>query len=342
MKKQLLIILLLLCNVGLWAQAAYIPFPSNVIIYGRTQTFNSSWTSAVYNSYRTEITGDTLIGAYRYQKLYSGLGPFTVTDPIRNDTLNKKVYLYSVSTGMEKLLYDFNLSVGDTVNQYNGYGFYAPLVSGATPLVNIDTAWVTSIDSVLMNHDGLFHRRFNFGGIVKDINPGYPDIEINSLNPGPYSYSGGSMSFYITMQPLIEGVGQIYNPVSYYYFFEHQWDYTLFCASINGAPLVSLPPVPDPLANPVLCNSIYTSIDEPKESTDFVLYPNPTKGLLQIKTKQQINSIKVTDVFGKQVYFSKINKSETEINISNLTNGIYFVRLSDLKGNSVVKKIVKE
>lgn len=85
--------------------------------------------------------------------------------------------------------------------------------------------------------------------------------------------------------------------------------------------------------------SLTSGMDEIKESQNFILYPNPTNGLFQIKTEQEINSIEVSDVFGRRMLYSENN--QTEINISNFTNGIYFVRFSDSKGNTVVKKIVK-
>lgn len=338
MKKGLVVIFFFLCFIGLKAQSAYVPFPSNMVIYTRTDAVNSSWDPIVYTSYRSEITGDTLIGGFHYQKLYSGLGPFTLTAAIRNDTLNKKVYLYSVSSGTEKLLYDFNISVGDTVNRNDGYGFYQPLVAGAvdaSSFATIDTAWVTSIDSVVMLHDGLYHRRFNFAGVVRDLDPDSAHIQINSSNPGPYNYSIGGMQFYIEMQPLIEGVGQIHNPVRSYHCFEHHWNNVLWCAYINGYSLLAGSPNPDL----PLCYSIYTGVEAIKESEDLVLFPNPTSGLIQIKTDQKINSIEVMDVFGRRMLYSE--KNQTEINISDFKNGVYFIRLSDSKGNSCVKKIIK-
>ena len=82
------------------------------------------------------------------------------------------------------------------------------------------------------------------------------------------------------------------------------------------------------------------SINDNIELENFIIYPNPTNGLLQIKTEQEISSIEVLDVFGRRMLYSE--KIQSEINISDFKNGIYFVRLSDSKGNYVVKKIVKQ
>jgi Secretion system C-terminal sorting domain len=344
MKKLLLLFVFLVHFYNSNAQSAYIPFPTNMIIYGWTQTDITS--GSTYHSYRTEIVDDTIIGAYTYQKLYSGTGPYTVTAATRNDVLNKKVYLYSVSTGTEKLLYDFNLAVGDTVNSSNGYGFYQPLLEGAvsgTSFTIVDTAWVTSIDSILMPHDGLYHRRFNFSGKVKNIIPDSADVIISTSNPGPYYYSSvaGASTLNMTMEPLIEGVGQLYNPVSHYFYFEYQWHYTVSCASINDAAVVTLGSFNPPFIYANLCNSLLTGVEEVAASENVLLYPNPTNGLLHLETTQPINSIEITNVLGKQLYSATKNNIQTELNISNFINGVYFIRLTDLKGNTVVKKIIK-
>lgn len=110
------------------------------------------------------------------------------------------------------------------------------------------------------------------------------------------------------------------------------WYINLECMSQNDStlyPAYSLGPC-----------SLTSGIDEIKELDNFILYPNPTNGLLQIKTEQEIISIEVLDVFGRRMLYSENN--QTEINISNFTNGIYFVRMRDSKGNFVVKKIVRQ
>ncbi len=91
------------------------------------------------------------------------------------------------------------------------------------------------------------------------------------------------------------------------------------------------------LDSPPTC--IPLSIDEDLKLNSFVVFPNPTNGLLQIKTEREIISLEVLDVFGRRIFYSENN--QTEINISDFENGIYFVRLSDSKKNSITKKIIK-
>jgi hypothetical protein len=80
------------------------------------------------------------------------------------------------------------------------------------------------------------------------------------------------------------------------------------------------------------------------ENESFSMYPNPAKNTLFIKAKNGFNThstIIITDVLGKEIYqFNAIN-AELEIDISKLTNGIYFVKLSDEKG-IFTQKFIKE
>jgi type IX secretion system substrate protein/carboxypeptidase family protein/Big-like domain-containing protein len=71
----------------------------------------------------------------------------------------------------------------------------------------------------------------------------------------------------------------------------------------------------------------------------FAVYPNPTSGNLNITWENQSTgnaTISVTDVIGRQVFQSAINinaaAGQTQVDLSNLVNGIYFV---SVKSNSI-------
>jgi len=142
---------------------AYQPFP----------TSNAMWREAVQGfqcgccaDYQWEIDGDIVINDTTYQEYVKGgvnyiddwFGNcnFNVTYPIwpeiafiRNDIANKKVMIFDYELGIETTLYDFNMSVGDTVppSFLNYYG---------------DIVYViTEIDSVLLG--GVYRKRFKLG-----------------------------------------------------------------------------------------------------------------------------------------------------------------------------------
>lgn len=108
--------------------------------------------SGSQDSYNYYVNGDTILGSLTYKKIYrkgltsdfSGCFPINTT-PYSNTTpdfylrsLGKQLFIIDYWDPIEKLIYDFNISVGDTLPEFYTYtlGFN---VSGIT---------VTSIDSI--------------------------------------------------------------------------------------------------------------------------------------------------------------------------------------------------
>ncbi len=92
-----------------------------------------------------------------------------------------------------------------------------------------------------------------------------------------------------------------------------------------------------------IMQSKYVATATPLATDNFVLnavsvYPNPTKGMLHINTENVLN-FNITNVLGKIVVANKTINENTNLDISNLENGIYFVNLTD-GSSKVTKKIV--
>ncbi len=81
------------------------------------------------------------------------------------------------------------------------------------------------------------------------------------------------------------------------------------------------------------------------ELNNVYVYPNPSKGIFNISLGNlQPTEIEVYDLTGKKVYEKKeviISNFETKIDLSNVTQGIYFVKIID-NNQSTVKRIIKE
>ncbi len=73
----------------------------------------------------------------------------------------------------------------------------------------------------------------------------------------------------------------------------------------------------------------------------FTLHPNPLRGgLLNVKSESHTaKNISIFDIIGKQVYLKKT--TESQINISNLKAGLYFVKVQQ-DGKIATRKLVVE
>ncbi|HLW31395.1 MAG TPA: T9SS type A sorting domain-containing protein [Aequorivita sp.] len=70
----------------------------------------------------------------------------------------------------------------------------------------------------------------------------------------------------------------------------------------------------------------------------FSIYPNPANNLLNIKSKTPISQITIHNNIGQLLLSST---KENQVDISALSEGIYFVKISDENGLTEIKNIVK-
>lgn len=80
--------------------------------------------------------------------------------------------------------------------------------------------------------------------------------------------------------------------------------------------------------------------EESIENATFSIYPNPTRGLLHIKTSEPISRITVLDLLGKQVKSTRSNIAiESTYSLAGLQPGIYFLQIES-QGVVDIKKVV--
>ncbi len=70
----------------------------------------------------------------------------------------------------------------------------------------------------------------------------------------------------------------------------------------------------------------------------FIIYPNPTNGLLTINSTSTISEITVYNNLGQLLFASE---EKNKVDISSLSQGIYFVKIKDENGLSETKKVIK-
>jgi hypothetical protein len=174
--------------------------------------------------WRTYLYGDTTIGTYNYKKLYRTSvhawlypppppppfnHPINFLGGLREDVPAKKIYYYEADSGLEKLLYDFTLNIGDTAYT-NFYGSMGDTVHYI----------VTDIDSVLVNTS--YNKR----------------LIIEPLPTSTLEAVAGNW---------IEGIGSEAGPLNYY-ITGFEYIHELVCFGVNNINKYSLatwPPAPE-------------------------------------------------------------------------------------------------
>jgi hypothetical protein len=114
----------------------------------------------------------------------------------------------------------------------------------------------------------------------------------------------------------------------------------------NGFNRILSVPQTDVFALPTVCFSscedcITTSISA-KNSTKFSFSPNPTHSIVTITNGESLKTITVVDNLGKELMFlSNNNSSLVNVDLSSLSEGIYFVKcLTDKE--TITQKIIKQ
>jgi len=87
-----------------------------------------------------------------------------------------------------------------------------------------------------------------------------------------------------------------------------------------------------------MIDDIFTGINNSSTNNAVSMYPNPADNLLNIRSAQSINNIKIVSVIGQEVKSVNPATNQITLDISNLESGIYFVTITTENG-SVIKKL---
>jgi len=105
-------------------------------------------------------------------------------------------------------------------------------------------------------------------------------------------------------------------------------------------------------ANSVAANIIFDNIklkatntvdllavnDVASTKATFSIYPNPTSDYLKFDTKAKIDAIQIYDISGKSV---KATLTDNQVDVRNLQNGVYLIKVTTAEGTSSQKFIKK-
>ncbi|MCF6132079.1 T9SS type A sorting domain-containing protein [Flavobacterium wongokense] len=77
------------------------------------------------------------------------------------------------------------------------------------------------------------------------------------------------------------------------------------------------------------------------DSSNFSYYPNPVKNILNLSYNQEISNVEIFNLLGQKVMTNAVNANTAQIDMSNLSNGAYMVKVTS---NNQVKtiKVIKQ
>ena len=257
----------------------------------------------VYYVLQYNFLRDTTIGIFKYNIFnFDPFNPhyFPSVSLVREDTILKKVYLRDVEGDSDILFMDYNLSVGDTFKIHSPRNFtrYA------------HTYYVISIDSTSIN--GVWHRVWKFSANLTGI---------------PYG------PIYI-----IEGIGCINHPT---YMLRDTYNpepdvEKLHCFWNNYITPLLTPPVSffnDSLnCLPTFIESAYTNQKAIK------IFPNPAITKLTITASDKITTVAITNLLGQTMYSQQYSSQQVQVDVANLSKGIYFIKVNGTEVRMFVKQ----
>lgn len=309
MKKQILFILLLTSAFSLKAQVSkYYPYPDTNAYWSMQSAYNNGSTTII-TDFGVLLSGDTMVNAKTYHKLYNIIGMTTGT-PIypsglsgifREDTLKEKVYM--LYKGADSLLYDFTRKAGDTIGIAADGG----------------TDYIYSIDSLEVW--GNYRKRLNITSTqASKTNP-----IICSVIEG-IGNTDGPLQPELVPVPFESGSGVLC--------FRQNTDTLQF---INGYTYFGHAPC-DELAQPLSVNTLNEAVPQ------LTIYPNPASTDVaisyQLPQGQYNSTLQLYNTIGQLITTEQITKGSGTLhqNTLGLTNGVYYYTVS---ANGVIKTTSK-
>lgn len=274
---------------------------------------NAIWSVAFIGNKKFIPIGDSIVNNLNYKKYYCAYAPYTSSTQnlyffglLRQDLTTKKVFAIPSNSTVEKLIYNFNLNVNDTVRVQNLDVFN-----------NSGLLKVTSKDSILIN--GNYRKRLNLKGVQTSFN--YVDSWIEGIGStfGLFNSATADINMICGCLPKLICFQKNQN-IEYTFPMANNDCDAPFC---NGAGLM----------------------DNFDRNSDFnyLIYPNPTnsKCYISISESASLNLI-ITNCLGQQIIATHLSKNINEIDLSEYPKGLYFINVSDGKSKKYSRKLIVE
>ncbi|MBB4806723.1 hypothetical protein HNP38_002019 [Chryseobacterium defluvii] len=246
---------------------------------------------------------------------------------------------------------------GDRGSQSNQYPSYCIALSGLDPSLEMKNNIMSTTQIVtgggLVKTYAFGTASTTFDNLISDYNVFYSGgVQAGGFRSGSLSTNAGTS--YATLTAWRNATSRDTNSVGVAPVFASTTDLHL---DVNNNPLIATAGTPIPtittdidcqlrnVGNPTIgadeinAGSLATNNFDP--SASFRFYPNPVKSILNIENNTPIGKVEVFASTGQNVLSKTINTNSAQIDLLNLSSGIYLVRISS-ENNIKTFKIVKE
>lgn len=205
-----------------------------------------------------------------------------------------------------------------TIDHYEIEGSFANniVLRGNEPVVNVifknqGSTVATNIQATLSTNDN--NISINGDGSSNTID--FPSMAINSSKTAQYEVT--------TLNEITESQTIMF-------------DFTLTCDNTSLSCPIMLTYIDGNDPGPV------TAV-ETINSTSLMVYPNPSSDRIHIQCSNNMKSVEVIDMTGRSVQrVDDIGDNNYSLNISNLSQALYFVRVIDENNQPIISKIIKK
>lgn len=87
--------------------------------------------------------------------------------------------------------------------------------------------------------------------------------------------------------------------------------------------------------------AVITGVNENNETEYVVVYPNPAADYITVGSNGELQHIRIVNTVGQLVYDQPMNNAKAQIDISHLSNGVYFVQIETKYGTTTQKVVVE-
>lgn len=255
---------------------------------------------------KISVNGDTIINGLQYKKYYNAdsnfSNPFYLA-ALREDITTQKVFAFHPTDSVERILYDFSATVGDTVESQS---IYTGWLGWSQPFL----FQVLAVDSISIL--GNYHKRLKVKSLC-EIQPiedywvaGIGSVSAGLFDAGMYGFCG---AICFSAPPV------------------------LLCYERDGNLLIDNPSYDN-------CIEFPLGTKELEQEIGVSIYPNPTSDIVTITSKEIIDNYSIYSINNQLILSKKNNSNFVEVSFANLPSGVYFVKINTSKG-SILKKISK-